>query len=225
MNIGNKIKELRNNANLTQEQLADKCGFSKNAIWNYENDKRSPDIKVLIKIAEALGVTINDLFPSKKIPLQSLIDTTDAIREEIIDINGKKRMVISIPSGKERINELQNSFKILLDNIPQDQDCKKKNTDILNNAKNIAKTAKNTKFEDVICNDREHLLFGFKCLLTNYALDWSKFTEDELMEIINSRSLFDFFSKFINTYYNFFISKNEILNQEININNTDTKKE
>lgn len=69
MDIGNRIKELRIKMGLTQDQLADKCSLSKNAIWNYENNKRSPSIEILDKIAKALGVTINDLLGIKDITL------------------------------------------------------------------------------------------------------------------------------------------------------------
>lgn len=72
MNIGSRIKELRNSKNLTQDQLADKCNLSKNAIWNYENDKRSPDIKVLSKIITALEVTFEELIYGSKEDIEKL---------------------------------------------------------------------------------------------------------------------------------------------------------
>ncbi|WP_142415460.1 helix-turn-helix domain-containing protein [Hathewaya massiliensis] len=61
MNIGDKIKHLRKEKGLTQQELAIRCELSKNAIWNYENNKRNPNIETLTKIAQALGVDINKL--------------------------------------------------------------------------------------------------------------------------------------------------------------------
>ncbi|GAA0121723.1 hypothetical protein UT300018_10390 [Clostridium faecium] len=74
INIGDKIKQLRKEKGLTQEELAIKCGLSKNAIWNYENNHRQPDIQTLNKIATALGVSIGDLLESNKTLSQKLID-------------------------------------------------------------------------------------------------------------------------------------------------------
>lgn len=61
MTIGNIIKIYRKKLNLTQEELAKKSGLSRNAIYNYENEKRSPDIKTVKRIAEALGVKFSEL--------------------------------------------------------------------------------------------------------------------------------------------------------------------
>ena len=47
--VGEKIKKYRTLRNLSQQQLANKCGLSKNAIWNYENNQRTPTITNNIK--------------------------------------------------------------------------------------------------------------------------------------------------------------------------------
>lgn len=59
MNIGDKIKKIRNSKKLTQEQLANRCGLSKNGLWNYENGKRTPNIDTLESISKALEVDIS----------------------------------------------------------------------------------------------------------------------------------------------------------------------
>ena len=61
MSLGNTIKNLRVSKKLTQYELAQKANISKNALWNYENDKREPRIEVLEKLAFALDVSMNDL--------------------------------------------------------------------------------------------------------------------------------------------------------------------
>lgn len=58
--MGEKIKELRMEAGLTQEQLAERCGLSRATINAIENGKYdSVIVKTLAKIADALGVTLN----------------------------------------------------------------------------------------------------------------------------------------------------------------------
>lgn len=61
MTLGEKIKHNRNKLKLSQEQLAAKCGLSRNAIYNYENDRRTPTISILITIAENLSIPLNEL--------------------------------------------------------------------------------------------------------------------------------------------------------------------
>lgn len=57
--IGQKIKILRKTRGLTQQQLADKLNVKRATISNYEIGRRSPHIKELELIAEALGVGLD----------------------------------------------------------------------------------------------------------------------------------------------------------------------
>lgn len=60
--IGNKIKELRNLKGLTQEELADRCELSKGFISQLENDLTSPSIATLMDILQCLGTNLKDFF-------------------------------------------------------------------------------------------------------------------------------------------------------------------
>ena len=57
MTIGQRIKEARKNAGLTQRELAEKSGSATGTIQQYELGKRQPRIEQLQAIASALGVT------------------------------------------------------------------------------------------------------------------------------------------------------------------------
>lgn len=61
MPIGERIKELRLKQNLKQSDLAEKAQISRVAIGNYERGDRIPNADILQSIANALGVSINDL--------------------------------------------------------------------------------------------------------------------------------------------------------------------
>ena len=54
--VGDRIKILRIRRALTQEELADKAGLSKNAVNRLELDKAEPRMSTLRKLAKALGV-------------------------------------------------------------------------------------------------------------------------------------------------------------------------
>ena len=62
MNIGNNIKQLRLQKNLTQDQVSEKLGVSYQAVSKWENNANAPDIALLPKIANLFGVSIDALF-------------------------------------------------------------------------------------------------------------------------------------------------------------------
>ncbi len=66
MDIGLKIKNLRNYLNLTQEELADRCELSKGFISQLEHNKVSPSIDNLEMILEVLGISISDFFKEEE---------------------------------------------------------------------------------------------------------------------------------------------------------------
>jgi len=55
MKLSDKIKQLRNNANLTQPELAQASGIEQSYLSKLENDKGSPSFEVISKIAAALN--------------------------------------------------------------------------------------------------------------------------------------------------------------------------
>ena len=54
--IGRRIAEARRKAGLTQAQLAERLGWSRDALINYEHGRRTLAVERLIAIAEALDV-------------------------------------------------------------------------------------------------------------------------------------------------------------------------
>lgn len=62
MGIGKKIKEAREELNLTQADLARLVGVTSSAITNYENEVSHPKEQVLYKLMDALKVDANYLF-------------------------------------------------------------------------------------------------------------------------------------------------------------------
>lgn len=62
MNIGEKIKILRKEKDITQEKLATYLNVSCQAISKWENGTASPDISLIIPIANFFNITIDELF-------------------------------------------------------------------------------------------------------------------------------------------------------------------
>ena len=61
-NLGKRIKNIRLNKGLTQEQLATRSGLAKSYISLLESGKKIPAIFTLSKIADAFGISIGNFF-------------------------------------------------------------------------------------------------------------------------------------------------------------------
>ena len=62
MEIGNRIRRLRLQRGLTQEELADRCELSKGFISLLERDLTSPSIATLVDVLESLGTDLKTFF-------------------------------------------------------------------------------------------------------------------------------------------------------------------
>ena len=60
--LGMRIKYLRSLKKWSQEDLALEAGINKNYLSDLERGSRNPTVKVMEKIANALGITISELF-------------------------------------------------------------------------------------------------------------------------------------------------------------------
>ncbi len=58
----NKLKLARVEHNLTQAELAEKVGVTRQTIGLIENGKYNPSLNLCIAIAKTLNKTLNDLF-------------------------------------------------------------------------------------------------------------------------------------------------------------------
>ena len=56
------MKDARTNAGLSQQELADKLGVSRQTINAIEKGDYNPTIKLCVGICRVLGLTLNDLF-------------------------------------------------------------------------------------------------------------------------------------------------------------------
>ena len=61
MTVGEKIKYIRKQNKISQQELGNMLGVSQAMIAQYENGKRIPKIETLIKIAEALDCEVSDI--------------------------------------------------------------------------------------------------------------------------------------------------------------------
>ncbi len=101
MNIGNKIKELRKQRGITQEQLANSIGISFQAVSKWENNIALPDVANLPVLASYFGVSLDCLFDY-----------------DIHDIKSKT-LAIAKESWKYRSSDVEKAKSILEDGLKQ----------------------------------------------------------------------------------------------------------
>lgn len=80
MNFGEKLKILRTNQKMTQQELATRLGVAKSVVSYYESGFRFPSYDVLIKIARTFHTTTDYLLDFEK---QRVIDVTGMTEEDI----------------------------------------------------------------------------------------------------------------------------------------------
>ena len=102
MKIGAKVKELRIQKGLTQEELADRTELSKGFISQFERDLTSPSIATLIDILQALGTDLKDFF-SEESDEQIVFKESDYF--EKLDDEYKNKTEWIIPNAQKNIME------------------------------------------------------------------------------------------------------------------------
>jgi transcriptional regulator with XRE-family HTH domain len=62
LNIGALIRELRQEAGMSQEEFADRCGLHRTYIGSVERGEKAITIETAQRIVKALGVTLSQFF-------------------------------------------------------------------------------------------------------------------------------------------------------------------
>ena len=102
MNIGEKIRELRIQKSLTQEELADRAELSKGFISQLERDLTSPSIATLVDILQCLGTNLEEFFSGTSSE-QVVFKKTDYFVKEDSDLKNKIEWIV--PNAQKNMME------------------------------------------------------------------------------------------------------------------------
>ncbi|AZB34257.1 helix-turn-helix domain-containing protein [Chryseobacterium bernardetii] len=96
MNIGNRIKELRMQKGLSQEDLAVRANFSKSYIQKFEDGAREIKSSQLFQLSTALGVSITDIIQETDYNSDEFVLRNIEFREgyKILDVKSFEKRVI-----------------------------------------------------------------------------------------------------------------------------------
>ena len=92
--LGSKIKRLRIEKNMTQQELADKLGVTDRAISHWENGRRLPDYSLLKELCDTLSISINELFSGEKISNEDYIKKAEENMKKLITENYYKKLLL-----------------------------------------------------------------------------------------------------------------------------------
>lgn len=81
MDIGRRIRDVREDLGMPAAELARRVGVAPNTVWRYESGEREPSMAMLEKIARALRTQLAELLREPSPSAEALSDLSRALRE------------------------------------------------------------------------------------------------------------------------------------------------
>lgn len=102
LETANRLFELRKKHNLSQEELAEKLGVSRQAVSKWERSEASPDTDNLIALAKIYGLSLDELiYGEKEEKKQEPTEETDG--DNKAEPNGEEKLFINIEDGDDKV--------------------------------------------------------------------------------------------------------------------------
>ena len=95
--LGQRIAFYRKKCNLTQEELAEKCSVTPQAVSKWENDISAPDISLIPVLAELFNITCDELLGVHG-------KTAKAVPEELVDLSKTLLKIRIISNDGDKVN-------------------------------------------------------------------------------------------------------------------------
>ena len=152
MQIGEKIKNYRKTAGLTQEQVADYLDVSTPAVNKWEKGNTYPDISLLPAIARLLKIDMNELFSFREELTEKEIGQ---FVNELSEVS-LASFIKAFEMGKNKIKEYRKMRKLTQDDLAKEVDVTRQTIISLENGKYVASlqlALKMAKFFNVSVED------------------------------------------------------------------------
>ena len=133
MTFAEKLKNIRKQAGMSQEQLAEKLGVSRQAVTKWETDAGIPDIENIMAISALFDISIDELLSNEKGTKKPTEYLFESVTEYDIDeqkrfdmkfggakqfaLSGYKGEKIRVRLASNTLSTLQNDFKVKIDDI------------------------------------------------------------------------------------------------------------
>ena len=159
MNFGERLKQIRADQGLSQEQLAEKIGVSRQAITKWETNRGLPDVENMIILAEIFKVTLDELILQRK--NEQEIQEKLYESETVYDIDGDKHFDIRVGNAR----------KICICSCDDEKIHIKLQSDVLDNLNSLYKVKLDEKKKrlDIDCQNQKAI---------------SQFEEEKVLDVI-----------------------------------------
>ena len=133
MTFAEKLKSIRKQAGMSQEQLAEKLGVSRQAVTKWETDAGIPDIENMMAVSALFDISIDELLSNEKGTKKPAEYLYESVTEYDIDepkrydmkFGGAKQLTLMGYAGEKirvrlvsnTMPTLQNDFKVRIDDI------------------------------------------------------------------------------------------------------------
>jgi len=111
LKIGEKIKELREKSNITQQKMADYLGITEQAISRWENSGGYPDMELIPSIANFLNVSTDELFETDK-KHEKLVNLHKEVRKKVVGWDSQSNCT-AIEMYRDILKEFPNDYQTM----------------------------------------------------------------------------------------------------------------
>ena len=82
MDIGQKLKEYRLKVNLSQDEVAEKLGITRQTLSNWENNKFYPDILYVIELSDLYNISLDELIKGDKNMIEHIKENVNVVKSK-----------------------------------------------------------------------------------------------------------------------------------------------
>ena len=111
IDLKNKLRALRKEKNITQEDLANHLSITPQSVGKWERGEGYPDITLLPKIALYFGITVDELLNVDKARIEEKIN---AYKDESRQLNNKGDMKKNLELWEKAYKEFPNDFGVMV---------------------------------------------------------------------------------------------------------------
>ncbi len=125
MSLGNNLFHARRKKGLSQEDVAEKLGVSRQTISKWETDETLPDIRQAKKLSTLYDLSLDELieYNIDEKEIQDMIDkTSDEVSEKInwTNVWSKKYPVLATYQNEVKVSKYSAELNRLLDNLQKE---------------------------------------------------------------------------------------------------------
>ncbi|RIJ63118.1 helix-turn-helix domain-containing protein [Rummeliibacillus sp. POC4] len=113
-----RLKSLRKNKKLTQSDMANMLGITRQGYAKYENDESEPDLATIDKLAEFFNVTTDYLLGRSDIMNPRLFENAGITNQEYLNLSAYQKEVVDFFLTRENL-QFYDRPKRLLDALEQ----------------------------------------------------------------------------------------------------------